>query len=289
VNICSIDDLKRATPEQIEETKKKVTVAADLERYLNWLGEGKATTEFTVVLSNEDRSLGIHPSTVSHKGTCPLRVYYECTGELPQAKNQFDTTTRLIFDLGTSIHCMLQTHFHNMYKDQFESEVKLTDEKLHIKSSSDGLFKWSFARVVLEIKSINEAGFEKVQNKPQVDHVRQSTCYMKLSNTPFAIVFYFCKNNSKYKEHILTYSEQEWATLEQEIQPVVDAAYNGGPMVQPKTGNCFYCPFTYNCAHSERRNSSGTKTRQQPRPVRLRPSNGVQTVPVLGLGQGGAR
>lgn len=262
--ILTIDDLKKASKVEIEEAKAQIGVLDDYYKYLNWVGENAMPTSGEFTVGPSDRSLGIHPSTVSHVGFCPLRAYYECTGELEASSGQIDPKTRMIFDLGTLIHVMLQTHFHNMYGDQFEDEVPLVDEELHIKSHSDGRFTWTFARAMLEIKSIREGGshgFEKVQKAPLPDHPRQLMCYMRLADVPFGIILYFCKNNSELKEHVVTYDEEVWQNIKQEITPVVDAAYNKGPMVNAASGgNCFLCPYTYHCEFSSRRKSRGRES-----------------------------
>jgi hypothetical protein len=140
-----------------------------------------------------------------------------------------------------------------MYGDRFKDEVKLSDDRLHIKSSTDGIFDFDRVRIVLEIKSIKEGGnfgWAKVQQAPMEDNVRQAYFYMRLSNTPFAIIFYVCKNNGEFKEHPIIFDPAVWAIICQTtVEPVVAAAYAGGPMVKATVGwHCKQCSFYRGCS-----------------------------------------
>jgi CRISPR/Cas system-associated exonuclease Cas4 (RecB family) len=271
--IKTIQQLKEASAKDVEMTIKNLGVVHDLHRYLNWVGETLTPTKGNFKIGPDERKLGVHPSTVSHKGVCPVKVYYECTGDIEPSGANVKPVDRITFDLGSMVHIMLQTHFKNIYDDQFKYEVKLKDKDLHMTSSADGIFEFSNTRAVIEIKSIKEGGsygFDKVQTKPFTDHIRQATCYMRMADIPFAIILYFCKNNSQLLEHAIQYDESIWNEIEQEVKPIVEAAYNKGPMVQPKAGsNCYSCQFAHGCPHSERKHES-EKTRGE---LRVRPSN----------------
>jgi len=253
--IKTLEDLAWArenNPKLIEELLEEVTIMEDLENYLSWLDASETTTIITTELKrNKERSLGIHPSSACKKDVCLLKLYYECTGDLP-SKRAYDPIMQRTWDIGTLLHDMYQAHFNNMYGDQFTDEVSLRHKKFHIKSHADGVFDFTRVRIVLEAKSIKEGGnfgWEKVQKKPMEDNVRQAYFYMKLSNCPFAIIFYANKNAGKLKEHPVVFDPEVWDEMVKDIvEPVVDTSYNKGPKIEGKPGfHCKWCNFNHSC------------------------------------------
>lgn len=266
--ILTIDDLLWAqenNPSLVEECLSQVTIMEGLEKYLLWLYQEEVTVKVTTELRRRrSRTHGIHPSSACKKGVCLLKLYYECTGEL-DPKRAYEQATFANWDIGTLLHDTYQTYFGDMYEEQFTDEVKLVDEVLHIKSRTDGLFNFPVVRFVLEAKSIKEGGnygWAKVQQKPQEDNVRQSHFYMKLSDSPFALIFYMNKNKGLLKEHAVVFDPELWSELEDEIvAPVVNAAFNDGPAVQASPGyGCRWCDFNHCCkaANKERTHVKGS-------------------------------
>jgi len=268
--IKTIDDLRKASEDEIEEAKTEVTVVKDLYRYLEWLNspEGEeASVKFK--LGWRKRSLGIHPSTICKEDVCLLRAYYELTGEV-EARQEFVPKTQLIWDLGTAVHSLMQAHLSEMYGDQFKEEVSGSDDELQIRSHTDGVFNFSTVRFILEMKTIKEGGnygFAKVQATPFVDNVRQTLIYQYLHDCPFGLVLYFAKNTSEIKEHVVVWDDTVWDDIvTNTIQPVLDAA-NGGPMVAPTVGwHCRnWCPMYHGCPHGR---NSDDKSRRHVRKFR---------------------
>lgn len=253
--IKTISDLlvaQKEEPDVVQEYLRRVSVVPDMERYLRWVKQGGEPIEGTFRLAGgQGRSSGIHPSSASKKGVCPLLLYYECTGEVTK-KPKWDFRMETTYDIGTMLHCMIQQILNDMYGDQFCDEVSLTHDELHIVSHTDGIFDFTDYRFLLEIKSIKEGGnwgFERVQAKPLVDHPRQGTFYMACSDVPFLLILYINKNGSLYKEHAQVFNPELWQELKDVITPVVDAAYNGGPMVTGHVGShCKRCPYAHGCA-----------------------------------------
>ena len=266
--IRTLDDLRNATDEEVQAALEHVTVLPDLERYLEWLSDSETPTIVTTKLDRrKQRALGIHPSSACKKGVCLLRLYYECTGEIKPAR-EYEAEMQRIWDLGTLLHDTNQVHFENMYEDLFEKEVKLIDKELHISSHTDGIFSFTPVRIILEMKSIKEGGnfgWAKVQDKPFEDNVRQSHFYMAVADVPFAIIFYIAKNTGKLKEHPIVFDFDLWEEMKTEVvKPVVDAAFNGGPMVEGKPGyDCRWCSFNYACetARRHRAHVKGSRSR----------------------------
>lgn len=266
IPIRTIGDLENAMrddPKAVEHYRSQVTVDKDLREYLRWLSTNGVTTDVDVKLKRDsERSLGIHPSAACKDNVCLLRLYYDCTREV-KPRRKYVQESQLTWDIGTILHCVLQTWFKQMYgDDQFQDEVSLVNDDLRIKSHADGLFTFSQYRFVLEIKSIKEGGnygFEKVQLKPMADNVRQAHFYMWLADAPFALLFYMCKNNSKWKEHPVVFDHRIWEDLViQVVKPVIEAAYHEGPKVEPSPGwSCKWCDYEHSCASAKSYKSRG--------------------------------
>jgi len=267
--IRSINDLlwaRENQPKLIEWSLSQVTVQDDLERYLLWLYEDEARVSVTSILSRfRMRSAGIHPSSACKKGVCLLKLYYECTQEI-EPQRPYNQKDYLTWDVGTLLHDLYQAHFREMYGDQFQDEVKLVDESIHVKSRTDGIFDFDKVKFVLEMKSIKEGGnfgWEKVQAKPMEDNVRQAHFYMALSDSPFALIFYINKNAGLFKEHAVQFDPTLWQEiLEEVVDPVTGAAFREGKMVPASPGyGCRWCDFNHRCpaANKEKAHVKGSR------------------------------
>lgn len=260
--IITLEDLMNAAPSEVQAHLAKVTVDKDLKEYLKWLDDNEVTTEVPLELKrNKSRSKGIHPSAACKDGACLLKLYYDCT-HLIEPRKRFNRESQLTWDIGTMLHCVFQTWFKQMYGGQFKDEVFLRDEDLSIKSHADGLFTFSDHRFILEIKSIKEGGnygFEKVQMKPMADNVRQAHFYMALSDAPFALLLYVCKNNSKWKEHAVAFDFKLWDRIVADVvKPVIETAYGDGEMVKASPGwGCRWCDYEYSCPEAQSYKSRG--------------------------------
>jgi len=250
--IKTLDDLAAASEEDIQEAAASVSIMGALEEYLEWLSDSETTTIVTAELRrHKRRSLGIHPSAACKPKACLLKLYYGCTGEiLPQ--RAYEEENQRIWDIGTLLHETYQAHFNSMFGDQFQDEVKLVDEALHIKSRTDGLFHFSLVKAILEMKSIKEGGkfgWSTVQNKPEAGNVRQCHFYMKVADAPFANLFYMNKNTGQLKEYVLTFDFDLWDELQTEVvEPVIAAAYEDGPAVEGRPSwDCRWCDYNYAC------------------------------------------
>lgn len=265
--IRTLDDLTVASEEEIDEARQSVSIIEALEEYLEWLYHSETTTAVTSELKRwHGRALGIHPSAACKKGVCLLRLYYDCTGELNPMR-AYDPIMQKTWDIGTLLHDTYQTHLREMFGDQFQDEVKLRDEALHIKSHTDGVFDFASVRAVLEMKSIKEGskqfGWETVQHDPMEDNVRQSHFYMKLADVPFAIILYLNKNAGLIKEHIVVFDFDLWYELQNDVvEPVIAAAFSEGKEVPATAGwGCRWCDYNYACSavKQERKNVKGAE------------------------------
>jgi hypothetical protein len=280
--ILTIDDLKEASPQQVEKALELVTVKNDLFSWLQWLNSPEgAQVESQYKLGHHDRALGIHPSAIAKVGECLLKLHYDVTGAV-EPDRKFNMEDQLTWDTGTLIHSMLQTHFANMYEGNFEPEVWLKNRRLLITSHTDGRFKFKKVRFLLEIKSIKEGGnfgFAKVQDRPFPDNVRQLMTYLRLDNCPFGLLFYFCKNNGQIKEHPVVYDSKVWQALKKNtILPVIQSVEEESPPL-PKVGyHCRRCPYFKGCPHGKRHQNDARHARRgQPRSAVLSRKRPVRT------------
>ncbi len=258
MKIKTIADLKRASPVQIETAKLSAKLIKDLQIYLLWLKSSQGRpVEGQFSLGYKERSLGIHPSTVSKADFCKLQAYYEVTGEvLPEKQGDPEKFAKLelTFDTGTMVHLMFQAFFKDMYGERFKDEVSLKDKNLRISSHTDGTLELQNIRTVLEIKSIKEGGgfgVDTIRAKPMLDHVRQSHYYMALSDIPFCNVFYFCKNTSEVIEHVIEFVPELWDELLAEIEPVLESVDKGK---EPKANvgfHCRSCRYLHGCVKGQ--------------------------------------
>jgi hypothetical protein len=250
--IRTLADLKRASQEDVKQAMAMVSIIDALEEYLEWLYHSETKTVVTAELKRwHGRTLGIHPSSACKKGVCLLKLYYDCTEELAPSR-AYDAVMQRTWDIGTLLHDSYQVHLREMFGDQFQDEVKLLDEELHVKSRADGLFNFDLVKSVLEMKSIKEGGnfgWNKVQSAPMDDNVRQSHFYMKLSDAPFANILYMNKNAGHLKEHVVVFDFDLWEEIQTEvIEPVIAAAYGDGPRVEGTAGyGCRSCDYNYAC------------------------------------------
>lgn len=254
--VRTIGDLHRALKGNfkiVQHYQQQVTVEEDFHNYQRWLSDNEVTTEVLVRLKrSRARTLGVHPSSASKKGVCLRKLYYECANEVSPGVEAYDHKSQMTWDIGTALHDIHQKWLEDMYGDQFEKEVPLRDEALHIYSHTDGIFSFTHYRFILEMKSIKEGGnygWEKVQAKPMEDNVRQAHFYMKLADVPYALIFYMNKNAGEFKEHAIIFNQALWNEIEREVvTPVVAAAYKKGPAVAASPGwHCRWCHFQGGC------------------------------------------
>lgn len=255
--IQTIEDYRNAKPIDIERCLRQVGVKHDLEQYVAWLNSAdgyRIRGEFELGFNGE-RGLGLHPSALARAGTCPLKHYFDCTGEIV-SDEVFRTNWQLIFDMGTIMHAMLQTMLLDMYIDpktghnQFESEISLKSKRLLFNSHTDGRLISPSMRFLLEIKSCKEGGnqgWERVQRSPLKESVRQLMTYMYIDDCPFGCLLYFCKNNSEMKEWVVPWDQKLWDGIEAEALPIVEAVENR-ERPTPKVGShCRDCGYLNGC------------------------------------------
>lgn len=201
------------------EDLEKVAGGTDLidldQEYDNALANDPKRVQETLV-----RQGYFHPSAV---GMCGRRNVYEVI-RAPLTTDVLKPQTLEIFELGHSIHALVQKRFHDYLgpwlrskglEYEFEDEVPHNPEidalflALRVGGTADGLLKivapklWSM-RAVLEIKSINDANCGKLKG-PKDEHVEQAHLYAYRFNCPLIILWYYNKNNSSRRVYVLRF------------------------------------------------------------------------------------
>jgi len=138
--------------------------------------------------------------------------------------------------------------------ENFQSEVKVDlPEALILGSSTDGIGWFPKAKAILEIKSISEAGFSKL-NSPKEEHIIQSMgIYATALDAPFVSLLYVSKAfGSPMKEFVLQYDSKIYKRwVRKKAQKVEESLELGHPPVADANKyECKDCGYSYFCPQS---------------------------------------
>jgi CRISPR/Cas system-associated exonuclease Cas4 (RecB family) len=166
----------------------------------------------------DNRQGHFHPSAV---GMCGRRNVYEFIRT--PAIQTIEPDDLEIFYMGHAVHSLVQGKLAELAKTlkpkkigyEFQAEVRYdpaTDKlynELRIGGTTDGILEiWTDTwkqRGILEIKSINSKGFDKLAG-PKKDHVLQAHIYAYRFDCPVMWIWYFNKDTSRRKVYPLVYS-----------------------------------------------------------------------------------
>ena len=70
-----------------------------------------------------------------------------------------------------------------------------------------------YSRIILELKSINETGFDSLIETPKSDHIIQLQIYLNLAKIDQGIVLYENKNDQRLKAFKVSRDEKVWGTI----------------------------------------------------------------------------
>jgi hypothetical protein len=240
------------------------------------------TYEYNIrIFGSSGRSQGVHASELSK---CPRSLVYGIQGvERRSDPTGVDVNMLTRFKLGHAIHAMVQEDWKQIATTSngaitFEAEVPIKPDssdiakQWNIHSSCDGVItgwgapadkdKYPAVRIGLEIKSISDDGFKKLQ-KPQADHIEQTHVYMRALDLPLMWLLYYNKNNSNITPSItpflFTFDSKLWDKLEMRIAKYTFMAEKN-QIPERKTGMyCRWCPFTWICNPPTNRKNSRSK------------------------------
>ena len=196
------------------------------------------------------------PSSV---GRCFRALFYHATG-VPADK--FPDRAILIFEDGNWAEEVIKDHIR---KTVFQlEEWKGKNQRIEIAvingrkmtGEIDGLLTDPLNKTrLLEIKSINHFGFERLKDGPLDDHRRQTNLYLHGLNLAGmevgeALILYKNKNTAAMKEFLIEYDETQALADIAMFEAVDEAAEAGEVPPRPYTfddWHCQYCRYQEHC------------------------------------------
>lgn len=149
-------------------------------------------------------------------GACPRALYYKLSEVEPTNESvPHDPKTYRTFDVGTFYHAYLQK-FLRKSGILTEGEALVLNKKIRLKGHTDGILTINGERYILEIKTINSYGYQKIvrNNMPYDYHIWQASVYAKELGIKKIIFLYVNKDTSDMKEFLVT--ENSFATYQGE-------------------------------------------------------------------------
>ena len=246
--------------------------------YDEWKHTDEGGYKYTVdIPGSSTRAAGVHASEISQ---CMRRLVYGTQGvERKPPVEEADVNMKMRFNLGHSVHAMLQREFELMcdwvnktkrlgdVSMCFTPEVRISPAiggpaaEWNIHSSCDGVFQFYTAysdpamdimRVGLEIKTASPGEFEKL-NRPKDEHLEQTCLYMACLDLPLMWVLYYNKGNCNYTNStppwLLQFNQTLWEK-QLEIR-MAKASYLASANKIPNREegkHCHWCPFAWTCA-----------------------------------------
>lgn len=141
--------------------KKEGYVTAPLDRYL-------------FELANKPNDRAVNVNAPSQAGKCNRANYY--MRMQVEGDGTIDPRTQRIFDNGTYTHERLQTYLSDM-ELLMSDEVPLINDEYNIQGHTDGFLDLGDEVAILEIKSINDNGFNSLRDAKE-EHKCQGLIYL---------------------------------------------------------------------------------------------------------------
>lgn len=258
-------DLQQS-PQALEPYLRQAQTLSDM-YFRNLAEEQDETYNYTVEhYGTGTRAPGIHASEVSK---CMRQIVYCVAGtERKPPVEGADVNMLMRFQIGTSVHSMVQSAFHRIAgksggRLHFQDEVRIHPELggpaavWNLRSSVDGVFTFidelgqPELRVGLEIKTISADGFAKLRS-PQKDHLEQTTIYQAALDLPLMWVLYYNKSNSNITQSfapwLYKFDAGKWHNdLEIRFAKCTYMAQTGQMPERSEGMHCRWCSFAYAC------------------------------------------
>ena len=200
-----------------------LNVISEFEKELDSLFNDLNREEYNIEMYGGDKKKGFHPSSLS-TSTCKRKIYMDYMGLSGDVGNRL----RRIFDNGHDVHDRWQKYLtrsgkigsqfklwgnwrckkcNKLFEEQFEpeccgkvkyAEVPLADKERDIVGKADGILVFHGVRYLLEIKSINSAGFSKL-NSAKKEHRKQAMIYARTLGVETILFLYEDKNTQNMK------------------------------------------------------------------------------------------
>lgn len=233
--IFTVDDLLNASTAEIEATVASLDPWSEIVEHLKTLNKksGRRKTrrfechhcEGTGEIEIPPRKMYVfHPSSVNAKA-CGRKLQLDLMGFEDKVDGNIDERLRLIFNTGHAIHEQLQGYAYRVWgSDRFVAEASDGDEELLLWGSNDGIIQYDHCRCMLEIKTINDNGFQSLGMGPKPDHIWQATIYMHIFDVPFCAWWYYNKNTSVVQQFVQPFSQTNWDNIRNKLLPIIEAS-----------------------------------------------------------------
>jgi len=150
--------------------------------------------------------------------SCDRHLYLAYRGLLPSAI--IASHTRRIFDNGSYLEERMTSYFEKMGVLE-DREVRLACDDPPISGRADFILTHPIhSKIVVELKSINDKGFNNLRGKPKKEHMVQIQLYLHLLQMEHGIVLYENKNDQHIKVFEVERSEKAWKTIEAKCRKI---------------------------------------------------------------------
>ena len=142
---------------------------------------------------------------------CDRNLYLAYNGQLPE--QVIEAKTVRIFDVGNSLEVRMKKYFEQTgIFIAAEQSVKFLNPP--ISGRYDFLLRHEeYGQVILELKSINDTGFNYLIEAPKSDHLIQLQIYLNLVGMEHGIVLYENKNDQKLKAFKVVQDTNLWESV----------------------------------------------------------------------------
>ena len=204
----------------------------------------KIFSEETWLIKSLEESLG-GPQRKNREGVfypsmlgsyCMRLLYLAYNGLLPE--QVIDDNLQRIFDNGSWLEERMASYFTKMdiLLDR-EMEAKSTNPP--ISGRADFLLKHEdYDNICLDITSINDKGFEALNNRPKREHTVQLQIYLHILKLPYGVVLYENKNNQKLKAFGMLPDPEIWAQIVKKCEDVMAMMEPPSRCTGPQWCNC---------------------------------------------------
>ena len=187
----------------------------------------KIFSEETWLIKSLEASLG-GPQRKNREGVfypsmlgsyCMRLLYLAYNGLLPE--QVIDDNLQRIFDNGNSLEDRMASYFTKM-DILLDREIVAKSDTPPISGRADFLLKHEdYDTIGLELKSINDKGFEALKNRPKREHTVQLQIYLHILQLPYGVVLYENKNNKKLKAFGMLPDPDIWAQVLKKCEDVM--------------------------------------------------------------------
>jgi len=204
---------------------------------------------------------------------CGRQLYYDYIGA--PSEGSWEPRMRRLLDTGSAIHAQLQAYLeiiaaNSEGSESFTPEADINPDKnliaqqMDLSGHTDGIYQVTLTpdkvRFGIEIKTINEAGYQKTSG-PHQEHLTQGTIYQKCLDLPIMVFIYYNKNDSSLAEFVHVFDERRWEAIVKKLNMVRECAFKESPPEQESGWHCSNCKYKGVCKPPRRgRGSTNSKT-----------------------------